>query len=354
MTLGDLGATVIKVERPGSGDDTRGWGPPWVDGESTYYLGLNRNKQSLLLDFELEDDLVLARRLAVRADVLVENFRPRSLERFGLGYDEVRGLNPGIVYCSITGFGDASPAASELSGYDLLVQALSGLMSITGSSEPLKVGVAVVDHICALQATVGILAALHHRARTGEGQRVTVSLLGTALAALLNQASSYLNTGVVPVRLGNRHPSVVPYQPFATADGHLVIACGNDGQFAKLCAVLELGELASDTRFETNRARVANVDALEELLSARLATRPAGAWAELLSAVGVPAGPINDIAGAFALATSLGIAAVDEGPGGVRTVASPIALSATPPTTRLPPPRLGEHDASVRTWLEDF
>ncbi len=355
MTLGDLGATVIKVERPGVGDDTRGWGPPWVGQESTYFLGLNRNKQSIELDLALEHDAALARTLARRADILVENFRPRTLDRYGLGYEQLRASSPGLVYCSITGFGEATPEAVERPGYDLLVQAVSGLMSITGDSAPSKVGVALVDHICALQATVGILAALRHRERTGAGQRVTVSLLGAALAALLNQASGYLNAGVVPGLLGNRHPSIAPYQPFATADGQLVIACGNDAQFAALTRVVALDGLASDPRFDTNAARVANIDALEALLSARLATRSSSKWAELLNAAGVAAGPINDIPGAFELAASLGIAAVEEAAetGEARTVASPIALSETPVAIRLPPPRLGEHDASIRAWLED-
>jgi crotonobetainyl-CoA:carnitine CoA-transferase CaiB-like acyl-CoA transferase len=353
MTLGDLGAEVIKVERPGTGDDTRAWGPPWFGDQSTYFLGLNRNKRSVRLDLGDPGDAVLARRLAVRADVLIENFRPGTMERYGLGHAELSAVNEGLVYCSVTGFG-ADPAAADLPGYDLVVQASSGLMSITGEpgGEPLKVGVALVDHICALQATIGILAALRHRDRTGRGQHVSVSLMGAALAALLNQASAYLGAGVVPGRLGNRHPSIAPYQTFRASDGHVVVACGNDTQFAKACAVLELADLPADERFATNTARVANIGALDDLMSARLERAPAATWVSALTAAGVPAGPINDIAAAFTLAGSLGISAVDRSTaGGPPTVASPIVLSETPATTRIDPPRLGEHDDEIRRWL---
>ncbi len=356
MTLGDLGADVVKVERPGAGDDTRAWSPPEHDGTSTYYLGLNRNKRSIALDLTNPAEQVLARRLAARADVFVENFRPGTLERYGLGYGDLHPANPGLVYCSITGFGE-TPEAVDLPGYDLLVQAASGLMSITGEPDgpPLKVGVALVDHICALQATIGVLAALHHRARTGEGQRVSVSLLGAALAALLNQASGFLGAGVVPGRLGNRHPSIAPYQTFPTADGHLVIACGNDRQFAAVCRVLDLEGVADDERFATNVGRIRHVDELDGLLSGRLLTAVRDHWVDALTTAGVPAGPINDVSQAFAFAGRIGMDAVVETPGrsgrSVATVASPIGLSATPATVRLAPPGLGEHDAELRAWL---
>ncbi len=356
MALGDLGADVIKVERPGSGDDTRAWSPPEVDGTSTYYLALNRNKRSMTLDLTDPADQRLAVRLAERADVLIENFRPGTLDRYGLGFDDLRGANRGLIYCSITGFGE-TPAAVDLPGYDLLVQAASGMMSITGDPDwpPLKVGVALVDHICALQATIGVLAALHHRSRTGDGQRVSVSLMGAALAALLNQASGYIGAGVVPGRLGNRHPSVAPYQTFPTANGHLVIACGNDRQFAAICRELEVAGLASDERFATNAARIRNIDALDEALTARLLTNTRDHWVAAFTAAGVPAGPINDIAQAFAQAARIGMSAIVETPTGagqtVRTVTSPVGLSATPASVRRPPPGLGEHDAELRAWL---
>lgn len=356
MTLGDLGAEVIKVERPGAGDDTRAWSPPEVDGTSTYYLGLNRNKRSMTLDLTEPADQRLAVRLAERSDVLIENFRPGTLDRYGLGFDDLRGTNRGLIYCSITGFGE-TPAAVDLPGYDLLVQAASGLMSITGEpdGQPLKVGVALVDHICALHATIGVLAALHHRTQTGDGQRVSVSLMGAALAALLNQASGYIGAGVVPGRLGNRHPSVAPYQTFPTADGHLVIACGNDRQFAAICRELDLATLANDERFATNATRIRNLDALDEALTARLLSNTRDHWVAAFTAAGVPAGPINDIAQAFAHAARIGMTAVVETPTAagstVRTVANPVGLSASPARVRLPPPGLGEHDAELRAWL---
>ena len=359
MTLGDLGATVIKVERPDTGDDTRHWGPPWADGQSTYFRALNRNKRSITLDFDDPADRALAVRLVDHADIVIENFRPGSLDRYDLGPAQSLARNPRLVYCSITGFGD-SPEARELPGYDLLVQAASGLMSFTGwpDGPPTKVGVALVDHICALQATVGILAALRHRDRTGEGQRVSVSLMGAALAALSNQASGYLGAGVVPGRLGNRHPSIAPYQTFRAADGHLVLACGNDTQFRRVCTLIGRDDLTDDERFATNAARVANVDALEAILTGAFADRAVGDVVEALTHAGVPAGPINDVADAFTVADRLGLGAVDEiedTDGTVfRSVASPIGLEATPTTVRTAPPDLGEHGDDVRAWLESL
>ena len=356
MTLGDLGADVIKVERPGAGDDTRSWGPPWVDGVATYYTALNRNKRSITLDLSDPADRVLAVELAERADVLVENFRPGTLDKYGLAYEALQVNNPGLIYCSITGFGAATDEAAELSGYDLLVQAMSGLMSITGQpdGQPTKVGVAVVDHICALQSTIGVLAALTVRQQTGRGQRVEVSLMGSALAALINQGAAHVGAGVVPRRMGNRHPSVAPYQTFPAADGWFVVACGNDGQFNRITAAIGRPELAGDERFCTNSARVANLDALEAVLVAAFSTATVEHWIAVLSADGVPAGPINDVGQAFTAATALGIAPVvsTEAGGRVeRTVRSPIGLSDTPITVRRNAPTLGEHDADLRAWL---
>ncbi|HEY4334222.1 MAG TPA: CoA transferase [Ilumatobacteraceae bacterium] len=352
MTLGDLGADVIKVERPGAGDDTRGWGPPWFEGVATYYSSLNRNKRSVTLDLTAESDRALAVELAARADVLVENFRPGTLERFGLGFDQLREANPGLVYCSITGFGAATEEAADLSGYDLMIQAMSGLMSVTGKpdGEPTKVGVALVDHMCALQATVGILAALHARRDSGRGQRVEVSLMATALAALTNQSSAYVVAEVVPRRLGNRHPSIAPYQTFRASDGFFVVACGSDSQFVKLAAIVGHAELATDERFVKNTARVVNIDALEGILEAVFTTGTVEHWVATLNGVGVPAGPINDIGQAFTAAESLGIGPVDDSIG-QRSVRSPILLSDTPLTVRRNPPGLGEHDAELRRWL---
>ena len=356
MTLGDLGADVIKVERPGSGDDTRSWGPPWVDGVSTYYIGLNRNKRAVSFDLSNADDRALAFELASRADVLIENFRPGTLDRYGLGYDAVNAANPRVVYCSVTGFGAANEEAADLSGYDLLVQAMSGLMSITGhpDGEPTKAGVALVDHICALQSTIGILAALSARDRTGAGQRVEVSLMGAALAALMNQSAAHVGAGVVPGRMGNRHPSVVPYQTFPAADGWFVVACGNDAQFAKIAVSIGQPDLATDVRFATNSMRVANIDELGSILSDAFETDLVANWVAKLTRDGVPAGPINDIGQAFVTADRLGIAPVvttDEGGLVQRTVRSPIGLSSTPTSVRHNAPSLGQHDAEIRDWL---
>ena len=357
MTLGDLGADVIKVERPGTGDDTRSWGPPWAAGTATYFQGLNRNKRSLTLDLADAVDLGLAVELASRADVLVENFRPGTFERFGLGYEQLRELNPGLIYCSITGFGSATPEAADLSGYDLVVQAMSGLMSITGTAdgEPTKVGVALVDHICALQATIGVMAALSVRARTGRGQRVDVSLMAAALAALLNQGSAYVGAGVVGRRLGNRHPSIAPYQTFQAADGWFVLACGNDRQFAQVCAAIDQPAIADQPRFASNTQRVENIDDLDALLSAAFGGRTVQHWVDALASAGVPAGPINDIGQAFAAATRLGlnpIVSIGSDDAVQQTVRSPIQLSDTPASVRTQAPGLGQHDADLRTWLQ--
>ena len=350
MLLGDLGADVVKAEHPDGGDETRAWGPPFHDGHSTYYLSVNRNKRSVALDLKSDSGRRAARALATRADVLVENFKAGSLERLGLGYDQVAADNPGLVWCSISGFGRG--AGAELPGYDFLVQAMSGLMSITGPAggEPTKVGVALVDVLTGLYAFGGVLAALAGRERTGRGQRVEVSLLGSALASLVNQASSFLCTGTPPRAMGNRHPSITPYETLATADRPLVVAVGNDGQFARLCRVLGLDGAAADPRFAANADRVANREELVPLLEGALAARGATDWVAALADAGVPCGLVNDVGEAFALAERLGLAPVADA-GGVPQVANPIGLSATPASYRLAPPALGEHTAEVLRWL---
>jgi crotonobetainyl-CoA:carnitine CoA-transferase CaiB-like acyl-CoA transferase len=350
MVLADFGARVIKVERPGSGDDTRQWGPPYApDGQATYFQAVNRNKDSLAADLTDADDLAVVRGLARTADVVVENFRPGVMDRLGLGYQALAAENRGLVYCSITGFG--AGAGAELPGYDLLIQALGGLMSITGApdGEPQKVGVAVVDVIAGLFATAGILTALTHRADTGEGQRVEVDLLSSLLAALVNQGSAFTQAGVVPQRMGNAHPSITPYELYPTGEGDLVVAVGNDRQFEALCRVLEAPGLVEDPRFANNDQRVANRDALRAELEALLARRPAHEWVELLTAVRVPAGKVNDVGQAFALAHSLGLAPIVEIPAAagstVKLTRNPIRLSRTPASYRKAPPALGDREA---------
>ena len=353
QTLGDLGADVVKVERPGEGDDTRTWGPPFVEQGATYYLGLNRNKRSIALDLSDPGDAGLARRLADRADVLVESFRPGTIDRLGLGYEDVAATNPGVVYCSISAFGSGEQAA-RLPGYDLLLQAMSGLMSVTGEPDgrPLKVGAALIDMICGLYATTGVLAALQARSRTGRGQRVEVSLMDSALAGLLNQASAHLLAGVVPGRLGNRHPSITPYETFRASDGDFAVAVGNDAIFARLCAAIERPELASDERFATNAARLEHREELGAILEGAFHRAPAAEWVQRLSEAGVPAGPINDVGAAFAFAEALGLEPVWE-VDGVRGVRSPLRLADTPAAARRRPPALGEHDDELRAWLAE-
>jgi crotonobetainyl-CoA:carnitine CoA-transferase CaiB-like acyl-CoA transferase len=354
MMLGDLGATVTKVERPGVGDETRGWGPPYdARGQATYFQAVNRNKQSIVLDLGREPGHGRALELARTADVIVENFRPGVMDRLGLGYEQLRAENPRLIYCSITGFG--SGAGAPLPGYDLLVQALGGLMSITGDpeGEPQKVGVALVDVLAGLFATVGILAALRHRDVAGEGQRVEVDLLSALLAGLVNQAAAFTIADVVPARLGNAHPSIAPYELYPTADGELVVAVGNDRQFAALCKVVGAAELASDPRFAVNGDRVANRAELNAQLKTRFAARAATNWARELTDARVPAGVVNDLRGAFALAQSLGLEPIvsvpqtgsgPEAEGGppVLLNRNPIRLSRTPPSYRRAPPPLPE------------
>ena len=348
MVLGDLGASVTKIEPP-AGDDTRQWGPPYDEaGDATYFQAVNRNKDAVVLDLTEPGDLARAKQMAGEADVFVENFRPGVTARFGLDYESLRETNPRLVYCSITGFGAGKGAA--LPGYDLLAQALGGLMSITGTpdGEPQKVGVALVDVLAGLFSTIGILAALEHRRDSGEGQLVEVDLLSAVLAGLVNQASAYTVAGVVPERMGNAHPSITPYEPLRSADGELVVAVGNDRQFGALCEALGAPELAHDPRFASNKARVANRGAMRAALEERLATRPAGAWAEVLTAARVPAGVVNDIGAAFELARGLGLEPIvsiaREDGTTIELVRNPIRLSATPASYRSAPPRFPRHE----------
>lgn len=352
--LADLGADVIKVERPDSGDETRAWGPPWTEAGSTYFQSANRSKRSVTLDLTDPHDVCLAHELARRADVLVENFRTGGLDAFGLGYDAVAQANPRIVYCSITGFGSGAGAA--LPGYDLLVQAVGGLMSITGDADgdPTKVGVALVDILTAKDALAGVLAALRVRDRDGRGQHVEINLLSSLLGSLANQASSYLGTGNSPGRLGNKHPSITPYETLRCRDGHLAVACGNDRQFRRMAAVLGVADLADDPRFATNPQRVRHRSELEHALETATVDHDAGRWVDELTAVGVPAGVVGDVASGFALAERLGLQPrVPVGDGYADQVRNPITFSRTPIADYRHPPALGEHDAQVRRWLED-
>ncbi len=354
MLLADLGAEVVKVEGP-AGDDTRTWQPPVRDGVSTYYLGVNRNKRSIALDLKDAGDLAAARELARRADVLIENFKPGGLARFGLDYDSVAAGNPAVVYASISGFG-SGPEGAKLPGYDLIVQAISGLMSLTGSpdGEPYRAGISVFDVMAGLHATIGVLAALNRRHETGRGQHVEVNLLSSALSGLVNQSSAYVAGGVVPFRMGNSHPSLFPYEPLPCADGDLIITAGNDGQFRKLCEVLGVPELPDDPRFAHNQDRTANRDQLRPLLVERLRTRPKMDWFREIIAAGVPCGPINTVDGGVAFAEEVGldpVVSVGEGSSAVPSVRNPIRFSETPADYRLPPPSLDEHGEEIRRWL---
>ncbi len=382
MILADLGADVIKIESP-EGDGTRQWSPPVnAVGQSTYFAGVNRGKRSVALDLRSPEGLERARELAASADVVIENFKPGTMEKFGLGYEAVAAQNPGVVYCSISGFGDA--AGKELPGYDLLVQAVGGLMSITGAAddaggEPTKVGVALVDILTGLNAVIGIQAALRAREvddnsqgqhvdasadvhgsankSVGRGQHVKVTLLGSLLSALANQASSTLETGKAPGRMGNAHPSIAPYETFAAADQQVALAVGTDGQFRRLCEVIGAPEMADDARFANNPARVAHRVELRAAIDERLRARPAAEWIEALTAANIPAGRVNNIAQAIELAESLGLGMVAETPRAaadgstqvLRSIATPISLSETPARYGAPPPELDQHRGA--DWL---
>jgi crotonobetainyl-CoA:carnitine CoA-transferase CaiB-like acyl-CoA transferase len=356
--LADLGAEVIKIERPGAGDETRGWGPPWLatpageeTRESAYFTCANRGKKSVAVDLARPEGQALVRRLAGRCDVLLENFKVGALERLGLGHAELSALNPRLVYCSITGFGQDGPYRNR-PGYDFLVQGMGGLMSVTGDpdGEPMKVGVAMTDILTGMYAATAVLAALAWRERSGKGQHVDLALLDVQVASLANQAESYLVTGRPPRRLGNAHPSIVPYQAFATRDGHVVVAVGNDAQFERLCQVAGRPELAGDPRWATNAARVANRATLVPILSALLAARSSGEWIAALEEAGVPCGPINDLAQVFddpqVRARGMRVEVPHPLAGKVPVVGSPIRLSETP-VRHGTPPLLGEHTREV-------
>jgi crotonobetainyl-CoA:carnitine CoA-transferase CaiB-like acyl-CoA transferase len=349
MLLGDLGAEVIKVESP-AGDDTRHWVPPVRDDVGTYYLAINRNKRSIVLDLKDPADAAVAHALSARADVFIHNFKPGGLEGFGLGYESVVARNPRSIYCAISGFGATGGAG--LPGYDLLVQGMSGLMSLTGGPDgpPYRSGISVFDIMTGLHSAIGILAALHHRDLTGEGQQVETNLLSTALSTMANQASAYVAGGVIPHRMGNSHLSLFPYEPLATADGELIVAAGNDGQFRRLAVALGAPELAEDERFTTVGRRNENREELRPILLARLAERSAADWFELLTKAGVPCGPINDVRGGVELAERLGLEPVVLA-GDMPTVRNPVRLSATPARYDLAPPELDADGAAVRAWL---
>jgi crotonobetainyl-CoA:carnitine CoA-transferase CaiB-like acyl-CoA transferase len=353
MLLADLGADVVKVESP-AGDDTRSWVPPVRDGVSTYFLAINRNKRSVALDLRSEADRAAAAELARRADVMVENFKPGGLARFGLDYASVSAANPRIIYASITGFG--SGGGSDIPGYDLVVQAMSGLMSLTGDPDgpPYRAGISAFDVMAGLHTAIGILAALNHRARTGQGQHVEANLMSSALSGMVNQTSAYAAGGVVPYRMGNSHPSLFPYEPLPTGSRDMIITAGNDVQFRKLCEVLGAPELADDPRFARTGDRTANREVLRPLLVERLRKRPADEWFRELIAAGVPCGPINTVDEGIAFAGQIGLEPVviaGEGEAGMPVIANPLRFSATPPRYRLPPPGLDEHGGEIRRWL---
>jgi len=367
--LADLGAEVIKVERPGRGDDTRHWGPPWLagsegrpTGESAYFLSANRGKKSVAIDIARPEGQRLVRALAGRSDILLENFKVGGLARYGLDHGSLCALNPRLIYCSITGFGQTGPYA-ERPGYDFLIQGMGGLMSITGEPDevegggPQKVGVALADVMSGHYAVIAVLASLASREMTGAGQHIDLSLLDVQVASLANQAMNYLVSGQVPRRLGNAHPNIVPYQAFATADGHFILAVGNDDQFRRLCAHIEVPEMADDERFATNGARVEHRDQLIPILQTVFEQRSSAHWLEHLEAAGVPCGPINRIDEVFAdpqvQARGMQVEAPHPLAGVVPLVGSPLKLSRTPTTEAVAPPTLGQHTEEVlRDLLE--
>lgn len=363
--LADLGADVVKVERPCAGDDTRGWGPPFLPGPAgeaesdltAYFLAANRNKQSIAIDFSTEEGAALIRRLAAVSDVVVENYKPGDLASRGLGYEDLRLVKPDLVWCSISGFGQTGPYADRV-GYDFLIQAMGGIMSLTGEpdGQPLKVGVGIADVMCGMYATVGVLAALRHRDRTGEGQRIDLALYDSQLAWLVNAATGVLVSGEAPRRLGNRHPNIAPYQTFPTGTGNLAVAVGNDAQFRRFAEVIDRPELAADPRFARNRDRVRAIDVLDPLITAALATAPAEVWAERLTTAGVPAGLVAGVDAALAdpHTRARGMVIEMEGPEGrpLRLLGNPLKFSATPVRYHTAPPRLDQDRAAVFAMLE--
>lgn len=362
QSLADLGAEVIKIERPGQGDDTRAWGPPYMRDaaghdttEAAYYLSTNRNKQSVTLDMSTAEGQRLIRALAMKSDIVVENFKVGGLKQYGLDYESLSAANPRLIYCSITGFGQTGPYANR-AGYDYLIQALGGLMSVTGRADdeagagPVKVGVALVDILTGLYATIGVLAAVEARHTTGRGQHIDMALLDVQVACLANQALNFLTTGRAPKRLGNGHPNIVPYQDFPTADGEMILAIGNDAQFKKFCAVAGHAELADDARFATNANRVKHRKELIPLLRRITVMQSTNEWITLLESHAVPCGPINDLAAVFAdphvIARGLKLD-LPHVLGSAPSVASPLRLSDTPVNYHHGPPVLGEHTEAV-------
>ena len=365
--LGDLGADVIKIERPGQGDDTRKWGPPFVPGpdggdttESAYFLSANRNKRSLSIDISKPEGQVLAKRLIGFCDILVENFKVGNLARYGLGYDDLKDSNPGLIYCSITGFGQNGPYAPR-AGYDYLAQGMGGMMSLTGEpeGEPVKVGIGIADIMCGMYASSAILAALHHRGMTGQGQHIDLGLLDTQVAWLSYEGSNYLTSGDIPKRQGNEHPNIVPYKVMPCADGHVIIAVGNDAQFARFCSFAGCPELAADERFQTNASRVRNRDALYALLPDITRRKTQKAWVDGLAEIGVPSGPVNTLDQVFAdpqvLARDMKITMPYPGSqrGEVDLIGNPIKFSETPVDYRFAPPRAGQDSDSILEELLD-
>jgi crotonobetainyl-CoA:carnitine CoA-transferase CaiB-like acyl-CoA transferase len=363
--LGDLGCDILKIEKPGAGDDTRKWGPPYLPGkdgepthESAYYLAANRNKRSVAIDIARPEGQALARRLLAGCDVLVQNFKAGTLARYGLDWDSLKADFPGLVYCSISGFGQTGPY-KDRAGYDYLAQGYGGIMSITGApdGEPMKVGVGIADIMCGMYASSAILAALHHKARTGEGQHIDLALLDTQVAWLANEGTNYLLSGKVPQRLGNEHPNIVPYKLFETQDGPVVLAAGNDAQFQRFCRFAGVAELAEDDRFATNSRRVQNRDALYALLVPVFATRTKAAWVDGLTALGVPCGPVNSIDEVFEdeqirhREMRIDMPHPLASDGTVPLLGNPIKMSATPPAYRRPPPFLGQHTDEVLAEL---
>jgi len=363
QNLADLGADVIKIERPGAGDDTRAWGPPYAKDaqgndtlEAAYYLSANRGKRSLTVDIASSEGQALLRELVVHCDVVLENFKVGHLKRYGLDYDSLKALKPGLVYCSITGFGQDGPYAHR-AGYDFLIQGMGGLMSVTGERDdlpgggPQKAGVALTDLMTGMYATVAVLAALTHRDRTGEGQHIDMALLDTQVAMLANVGSNYLNSGKPPRRWGNAHANIVPYQTFACADGHIIVATGNDGQYQKFVEAGGRPELGADPRFATNPLRVQNRDVLVPLLAEMVRQKPRDAWIALLEEKGVPCGPINDVGEVFSneqvVAREMAIDLPHPSAGQVKLVRNPIRMSATPATSGMAPPLLGQHTEQV-------
>jgi formyl-CoA transferase len=352
MVLGDLGAEVVKVERPGTGDDTRQWGPPFVGGESAYYLCCNRNKQSITINLKSDRGREFIRRLAAKSDVLIENFLPGTLEEADLGCDSLRAINPRLVYCSITGFGQDGPYR-DVPGYDVLIQAMAGVMSITGETggAPMKVGVAISDITAGLFAANAIMSALIARERSGAGERIDISLFDSTLAWLANVGSAFLVTGEVPKRYGNAHATIVPYQSFATGDGHIIVAVGNDMQWQRFCAAVDRADLAADERFRTNPLRVRNRATLVPILEQLLATRPASEWLSRLAQAEVPSGPVNTLDRAFADPQVHARHMLLEVPhptiGALRMVGSPMRFGSNEESPAKPPPTLGQHTAEV-------